>query len=118
MNRNGFRTYRLSVFSSGHGARPGFGGPCERCFPGSFVCPVQEAVGARLIQAFERGRVMVHIPAFCSDQFTHPKATRAASACSYQLLPVATSALGLSFQDAVAIRLGTPSSPDRDGQWL
>ena len=39
-------------------------------FPGSFICPVQEAVGARLIQAFERGRVMVHIPAFCSDQFT------------------------------------------------
>eukprot|EP00439_Symbiodinium_sp_Y106_P005374 s1929_g1.t1 len=43
-------------------------------FPGSFLCPVQEAVGARLIQAFEQGRVMVHIPAFCPDQFTHPKA--------------------------------------------
>ena len=36
-------------------------------FPGSFLCPVQEAVGARLIQAFEQGRVMVHIPAFCPD---------------------------------------------------
>ena len=43
-------------------------------FPGSFLCRVQEAVGARLIQAFEQSRVMVHIPAFCPDQFTHPKA--------------------------------------------
>ena len=70
-------------------------------FPGSFLCPVQEAVGARLIQAFEQGRVMVHIPAFCPDQFTHPKAY---TGCLRLFLPVATSALGLSFQDAVAIQ--------------
>ena len=57
--------------------------------------PVQEAVGARLIQAFEQGRVMVHIPAFCPDQFTHPKAH---TGCLRLFLPVATSALGLSFR--------------------
>ena len=64
-------------------------------FPGSFLCPVQEAVGARLMQAFEQGR------AFCPDQFTHPKAR---TGCLRLFLPVATSALGESFQDAVAIQ--------------
>ena len=44
---------------------------------------------------------MVHIPAFCPDQFTHPKAY---TGCLRLFLPVATSALGLSFQDAVAIQ--------------
>ena len=62
---------------------------------------MQEAVGARLIQAFEQGRVMVHIPAFCPDQFMHPKTD---TGCLRLFLPVATSALGLSFQDAVAIQ--------------
>ena len=44
---------------------------------------------------------MVHIPAFCPDQFTHPKAY---TGCLRLFLPVATSALGISFQDAVAIQ--------------
>ena len=83
-------------------------------FPGSFLCPVQEAVGARLIQAFEQGRVMVHIP------------SKAYTGCLRLFLPVATSALTLSFQDAVAIQPSglLPNALERlqartaTGQWL
>ena len=68
-------------------------------FPGSFLCPVQEAVGARLIQAFEQGRVMLTSGHIC--------------------LGVILPGCGCySTFWLVAQRPGTPSSPDRDGQWL
>ena len=73
-------------------------------------------------EPLSKAGVMVHIPAFCSDQFTHPEAH---TGCLRLFLPVATSALGYPSRMRLPFNLlaccpspGTPSSPELDGQWL